>query len=111
MPTPAGNGLPLTLWADLVRVGSDTLMAIHGELRSGNLLVIDQLPLMEEATDFCRDACQRLERLRTDLNQYESRDLPAYSRRLNASFGSALAEIRELSARIHEKETLVGSLR
>jgi hypothetical protein len=89
-------------------------MAEHSPSSQGNtqdLLVIDQVPVFNEALDECRRACQALEKLKAELDQHDSKDLPAYERWLHATFGVHMTAIREASALIREKEILLASLR
>ena len=44
------------------------------------LLVIDQLPLLNDALDDCQRAYRHIESMRAQLHRYESKDLPAYER-------------------------------
>jgi hypothetical protein len=75
------------------------------------LLVIDQLPLFNEAWDTCQLAYRTVERLRHELAQHDERDLPAYGRWLNSTFGRYLSEIRELSLVISQQDELLAGLR
>lgn len=73
------------------------------------LLVIDQAPLLYEALDACQKACAQIERLRSELNFHETRDVPAYERWYNATFGRYLTEIRELKIAIGDRERQLSS--
>ncbi len=78
---------------------------------SRELLVVDQLPLIEEALGACQSAFASIERLRAQLERHESRDRPAYERWYHTHFGRQLTEIRELSALILERQARLASLR
>lgn len=75
------------------------------------ILVIDAVPLLEEAMDACQKACREIERLKGDLHRHESVDLPAYERWYNASFGGYLTAIREAREDLRRKEQALASIR
>lgn len=78
---------------------------------STELLIIDQVPLFSEARDAFEKAYQSIARLKADLHQHESEDLPAYNRWVHGTFGKYLTRARELAAMIQEKENLLIPLR
>ena len=68
---------------------------------------VDQRPLRREAASECGRAMDRLEKARREWKRYEREDQPAYQRWMASTFGALMSRLRDLEARVHEKENLV----
>lgn len=75
------------------------------------LLIIDQVPLFGEARGEFERAYQSIARLKLDLHQHETYDLPAYTAWLNRTFGKYQSYVRDISAIIAEKQTVLAEVR
>ena len=67
------------------------------------LLVIDNEPLRQQALRDYQAAEKNLLRVRSEMEAFETRDLPAYHRWEASTFGALLTEIREMESMIAEK--------
>ncbi len=75
------------------------------------ILVVDQVPIINEASDAFQRAYQSIASLKEDLNRYETEDLPAYNRWIHTNFGKILTRGRELSALISEKQSILTKVK
>jgi len=75
--------------------------------KARQLVWVDQRPLRREAASECGRAMDRLEKARREWKRYEREDQPAYQRWMASTFGALMSRLRELEARVHEKENLV----
>lgn len=76
-----------------------------------DLLVIDQAPLLGSALEAYREALQRVESFKSELDAHEARVKPAYERWYHSTFGASLTRIRETTAAIVSQEKLLIVLR
>lgn len=74
------------------------------------LLVIDDQPIRRRALDEYRSAERRLEKIRTELEVFETNDMPAFNRWEARTFGALLTEIRETESAAAEKRRIVEAI-
>lgn len=74
------------------------------------LIVIDQEPLRKSAASECSRAMAQLEKAREEWRRFDREDRPAFERWMAATFGGMLTKIREVEAKVGEKEMLVAEV-
>lgn len=74
------------------------------------LLVIDNEPIRKQALKDYQAAEQNLRRLRREIEDFETRDLPAYHRWEASVFGALLTEIREMESAAAEKQRVLAEI-
>jgi hypothetical protein len=74
------------------------------------LLVIDDQPIRRRALDEYRSAERRLEKIRTELEVFETNDMPAFNQWEARTFGALLTEIRETESAAAEKRRIVEAI-
>jgi hypothetical protein len=75
-----------------------------------HLVVIDNGPIRRRALDEYWSAERRLERIRTELETFETKDMPAFNRWEARTFGALLTEIRETESAAVEKRRIVEAI-
>jgi hypothetical protein len=71
------------------------------------MVLIDQAPIRGAAVHECSETFARLEAARLEWHRYEREDKPSFARWRAREFGALLSEMREVEARVTERETLV----
>ena len=74
------------------------------------IVLIDQEPIRRKASRDCQREMQRVEKARADWKRFEQEDRPAFERWRAITFGPLLSALRDISAKIHEKEMLVDEV-
>jgi hypothetical protein len=74
------------------------------------LIVIDQEPLRKNAASECSRAMAQLEKARAEWRRFDREDRPAFERWMAATFGGMLTKIREVEARVGEKEMFIAEV-
>ncbi len=74
------------------------------------LLLVDQEPLRQAATDACRRTMRDLEKARAEWVRFTEEDQPAYARWIAATFGALLTESRGLKETVRQKLGLIQEL-
>src|SRR5271170_7902793 len=74
------------------------------------LIVIDQEPLRKRAATECNRALAHLEKARAEWRRYDREDRPAFERWMAATFGGMLTKIREVEAKVSEREMLIAQV-
>jgi hypothetical protein len=74
------------------------------------LIVIDQEPLRKSAASDCNRALAQLEKARVEWRRFDREDRPAFERWMAATFGGILTKIREVEARVRDKQMLVAEV-
>jgi hypothetical protein len=75
-----------------------------------HLVVIDNGPIRRRALDEYWSAERRLEKIRTELEIFETNDMPAFNRWEARTFGALLTEIRETESAAAEKLRIVEAI-
>ena len=75
-----------------------------------HLVVIDNGPIRRRALDEYWSAERRLEKIRTELEIFETNDMPAFNRWEARTFGALLTEIRETESAAAEKRHIVEAI-
>jgi hypothetical protein len=75
-----------------------------------HLVVIDNGPIRRRALDEYWSAERRLEKIRTELEVFETNDMPAFNRWEARTFGALLTEIRETESAAAEKRRIVEAI-
>lgn len=71
------------------------------------MILVDQGPMRTAAGANCSAAMGRLEELRKAWNRFEREDKPSFVRWRAREFGPLLSELREVEARVRDREALV----
>ena len=74
------------------------------------LIVIDQEPLRKHAATECSRALAQLEKARAEWRRFDREDRPAFERWMAATFGGMLTKIREVEAKVGEREMLIAQV-
>jgi hypothetical protein len=74
------------------------------------LVVIDQEPLRKHAATECSRALAQLEKARVEWRRFDREDRPAFERWMAATFGGMLTKIREVEAKVSEREMLIAQV-
>jgi len=75
-----------------------------------SLVVIDQEPLRKSAASECSQALTQLEKARAEWRRFDREDRPAFERWMAATFGRLLTRIREVEAKVREKEIFIAEV-
>ena len=73
-------------------------------------MAIDNGPIRRRALDEYWSAERRLEKIRTELEIFETNDMPAFNRWEARTFGALLTEIRETESAAVEKRRIVEAI-
>jgi hypothetical protein len=71
------------------------------------MIAIDGAPLRKKAQRQYQKALRDLDTVKAQLNEFQERDQPAFSKWVNQNFGALLTQIRELNAKLFETQQLV----
>jgi hypothetical protein len=85
-------------------------MPAWGRKEEWFLVMVDQEPLRQSAISQCKKSMTAIEKARAEQARFEHEDKPAFSRWLSATFGPQLTELRELDARLREKNALADEV-
>jgi hypothetical protein len=78
--------------------------------KSFHLIVIDQEPIRKAAASECSRALAQLEKARAEWRRFDREDRPAFERWMASTFGGLLTKIREVEAKVREKEMLAAEV-
>lgn len=75
--------------------------------RVWTIVLVDQEPIRRKAANDCQREMTRMEKARADWKRYEQEDLPAFAKWMAATFGALQTEMRELTALVRSKESMI----
>jgi hypothetical protein len=82
----------------------------HESLNMRSLLVIDQEPIRNTAKDELTDLYGKMRRLRSQIDEFESVDKPAFMRWLRHEFQKQLDDLNSLQEKLIEAEEIVSEV-
>jgi hypothetical protein len=74
------------------------------------LILIDQTKIRKKYVSTCKKSIKDLEKAKTELNDYHTKDIPEYEKWYNQSFGSKLSAIREAELKAQELYQLISEI-
>ena len=74
------------------------------------LIRIDGDPIRKKARKEYEKARRDLDKARVQIEQFQTQDLPAFARWMNATFGPQLTEIREITRKLAEQSALLQEI-
>lgn len=74
------------------------------------LIIIDQEPIRQSATQAYREAGARLAEIRAVVERFSTVDQPAYNHWMAGTFGALLTEMRDMETQIDAKDALLDTI-